>query len=521
VIENQSNAGAPVPGGGRSGVSLPVFVLVVVAAVFLRFWNLGSAGISHWDAGTYTAGPLGVGPYGQGEIVLFQTPPLVPRMFAALFAFWAPVDTLAMGAIALFGVATVVALFFAGRRWVGDAPALAGAAALAGMQFHLLFSRQALTDVPFAFFLLLAAWAFTAAVERASILLSLLCGLAAGAAILTKYHGFLALVVPVSWLLLLRGRRSHDEEPLAGGAGSRCWRAWLVACAVAAVPAAWLAWEIERKLGFAAFLRNHSAWLSEPGLYLIPQAIRLVARSLWEWVSPFALAPALLGFIVMGRRRARGDLLVLAWTGLFLAVIPCYRFYPRLLVPLLLPLALAAGVGLDALARRIAPGWRRGRTALLALAALAPGAWSSRATLALEDRGYELAARFLAQAPRDPRPDVLVTQHAILFYLLDVEHPFLCYDQPEAIDALENGRFRYLVGDLRLLHAPEFREYIETHRVELKLVAEIGNPMPESTIVNCAGFEGLDALRSSTTSPEERATLETIRVWRLVRPDGR
>src|SRR6185295_3811578 len=67
-------------------------VVVVAAAILLRFWNLPSAGISHWDAGTYTAGPLGVGPYARGESVLFQTPPLVPGTFRALFAIFGTSD---------------------------------------------------------------------------------------------------------------------------------------------------------------------------------------------------------------------------------------------------------------------------------------------------------------------------------------------------------------------------------------------------------------------------------------------
>jgi hypothetical protein len=190
-------------------------------------------------------------------------------------------------------------------------------------------------------------------------------------------------------------------------------------------------------------------------------------------------------------------------------------------VPVLVPIAFAAGVGLDAVARRLAPRWTWGRTAAISLFLLVPGAWASRDTLGLEDRGYDVAARFLTQGPKDPDPDVLVAQHSILFYLRDSSHPFLCYDQPGAMEALESGRFRFLVADLRLIHAPEFLEFLAKNRGKLKLVAEIGNPLPPSTIVNSAGFEGLDALRSESTPPEERKTLDRIRVWRQLRKNAR
>jgi hypothetical protein len=161
---------------------------------------------------------------------------------------------------------------------------------------------------------------------------------------------------------------------------------------------------------------------------------------------------------------------------------------------------------------------------VISLLLLAPGAWASRGVLSLEDRGYELTARLLIDGPSDPRPDVLVTQHAILFYLLEHPHPFVCYEEPGAVEILESGGFRYIVGDLRLLHAPRFREYIAANRGDLKAVAVIANPLPTSTVVNCAGFEGLDLLRStgaagSPASPaEERTVLETIRIWRHARP---
>lgn len=497
------------------GAPLWVFLLVLASAVVLRFWNLGSAGISHWDAGTYTAGPLGVGPYGEGDVVLFQTPPLVPGLFALVFGVWGPADTLAMGVVAMLGIATVATVFFAGRRWVGDPAALAAAAALAGMQYHLLFSRQALTDVPFGFFLLITAWAFTSAVRERSWFLAIAAGVAAGAAILTKYHGVLALAIAGAWLLARRSRiareRTGDEVP------RRAWGLWLLAVAIATVPAIWLIAHIDRTIGLTEFRASRREWLSDPGLYLIPMTARLVLRSLWEWVSPFVLVPAIVGFVVMLRRRSPGDLMICIFAGILLAALPFYRFYPRLLVPSLVPLAFAAGVGLDAAARRLAPRWTWGRTAAISLLVLVPSAWGSRHTLALEDRGYDWTARFLRQAPKDPDPDVLVLQHSVLFYLYGSSHPFICYDQPGALEALESGRFRYLVTDLRLIHAPEFREFLEANREKLKLVAEIGNPLPPSTVVNSAGFEGLDALGSEATPEEERKTLDRIRVWRQLR----
>ena len=480
--------------------------VVVAAGILLRFWRLPAAGISHWDAGTYTAGVLGVGPYSRGESVLFQTPPLVPALFRGLFAVAGPSDTLAMSVVAAIGAVTVWLLWKAGRSWVGEVSALLGAAALASMELHLLFSRQALTDVPFAFFVLLAVFAFTVAVERRSFALAIAAGAATGGALLTKYHGLLALVIAAVWLAARILFRTPPAEK------KRALHLWLTAVGVALVPLVWLLLHVRSELGLDAFLESRKTWMQAPGLYLGPLAARFLARSFLEWVSPFVLAPALVGFGVLLVRRRAGDLAVLAWTAVFLAALPFYRLYPRLLVPLCLPLALAAGVGLDSISKAILPRWNTGRTAALLLVALVPGAWSARASLSVGDRGYERAAKFLLEGPADPRPDVLVAQHAILFYLREDPHPYVCHEEEGAIETLESGRFRFLVADLRLQHAPRFRSYLESH--DLELVADVPNPLPSSTIVNSAGFEGLDAERSGALSPEERATLESIRVWR-------
>jgi hypothetical protein len=318
-----------------SAAPLASFVLVVVVAVVLRFWNLGSAGIASDAAGRCALAALAT----SSE----EARPLMSWVFRGLFAIWAPLDTLAIGAVAFIGVATVAVIFLAGRRWVGDSAALIGSAALAAMPFHVALSRTAESAVPFGFALLVAAWATSAAIGRRS---ALLAGVAA----------------------------------------------------LAVIAAAWLARDVLLELASA-----------------------------WAWIPRFALPS----------------------------------------------LALAAGFGFDALARRIAPRFVAGRAAVLSLLVLAAGTAAAWPLLAVEDRGYEIAGRFLAQGPPDARPDVLATQRALHFYLAasDDAHAFLDVDDPRAQAALASGEFRYCVGDLRFL-----RTRLDADRSAWTTVAVIGNP---------------------------------------------
>src|SRR5262249_28372044 len=112
-------------------------------------------------------------------------------------------------------------------------------------------------------------------------------------------------------------------------------------------------------------------------------------RCLGRWTSPLLLGSAAIGGAAALRRGAGVERLSLAWAAISLLASVALRPDPGSAVPFLPPLALLAGVGLDALSKLAAPGWRRARPAVLAILVLAPGFLSSSSTVDLEDRGYE------------------------------------------------------------------------------------------------------------------------------------
>ncbi len=498
---------------------------IVAAGATLRFWGLGDLGISQWDAGTYVAGPLGIGPYGKAEILLFYAPPLVPWLHELLFALnGSPSDTLALGLHALIGTLTVLATGVLGCRLLGRPAGWVGAAALAGMEYHVVYSRQPLTEASYTLLFVLAIGAGFAGWRDGRMRAWIQCGLWTGAACLVKYHGFFPLVVLAAFALLVRRSPS-------GGASAK--RGLLLAGLVTALPVAALLVLVANEVGLAAFRENRAQWLPEPGLYLIPQTARYLFACLTAWVSPVVLVAAVVGVFVLAARRRPGGVIVLLWLALFVGTLPLYKNYPRLPVPMLPALALAAGAGLVALVGRLRAkaGETAAATAVLAAFVLAADVGSLRDTLSVSDRGYADLAQWLGAVreppgqalgtggevtvgPASPHPDILVTQHAVLPYLLDAPHPFVCYDEPEALQALQRGEFRHLVFDLRSLFAPDFTAWRDAHRDELERVATLDNPLPEAFLVNAAGFEALDDLRDPDTSAARREELTTIRVWR-------
>lgn len=505
--------------------------LIVAAGAVLRFWGLGDVGISQWDAGSYLAGPLGLGPYGTYEFLLFYAPPLVPWMHEMLFMLNGGVsDTPAIALHALIGSLTVLATGLVGRRLVGRAAGWVGAAALAGMEYHVIYSRQPLTEAAYTLLFVLAVGAGFVGWRDGHRRDWVICGLWTGTACLVKYHGFFPLIV-IAGLVLLgwwqpfrAEERDHEEPAPASPLGANSLRGLLLAGLVAAVPATALLVSIANEVGLSAFSVNREQWLPEPGLYLIPQTARYLLACLTAWVSPIVLLAALGGVIALQLRRTPGGVVVLWWLVLFAGTLPLYKNYPRLPVPMLPALALAAGVGLVALASRLRPGIESSARAVAVLAAfvLAADAVGLHETLSVSDRGYAELAQWLREAETTDglagdAPDILVVQHAVLPYLAEDAHPFFCYDDPGAAWALESGDFRHLVFDLRSIHAPEFTAWRDAHADEITLVHRIGNPLPEPFLVNAAGFEALHELQAPDTPEPRLRELTEIRVWRRER----
>ncbi len=489
-----------------------LLAVVLIVAAGLRFWSLEDVGISHWDAGSYTAGPLEVGPYGKAPILLYYAPPVVPALHELAFAIAGVDDTAAVFVHALLGTLTVLALFLFGRTLVGDVPALLGAAALASMEYHVIFSRQPVTDVAYTFFFLVSTWllwrslGFDDGNSKTSRGLAVIAGLVVGLTFATKYHGFFPLVL--AGILLVAASIGLVRGSSRKGLRDR-WVTLVIAALASAVPAAALFWHIETETGLEAFRDNRTKWLPEAALYILPKTGLYIWNATTTWVSSLVLVAGVIGAVRMCLRRSAGDLLVVGWLGLFLATLPLYHNYPRLLLPLLPPLALAAGVGLDTLVRGRLP------VAVVTVIVLVVGSLNTLDTLEVSDLGYAHLAEQLASAPlEDDTVDVLVTQHAALFYLRDAKQPFLNYDEDGALEALEQGRFRHLVFDLRVFHAPEFAAFLAEHRDELELVATIPNPLPDAFVVNLLGFERWQAWRNGELSPEDAAAIETFRVYR-------
>jgi 4-amino-4-deoxy-L-arabinose transferase-like glycosyltransferase len=366
------------PDNSRDSVGRTEWLLVAVITIVggvLRFYGLGDEGLSHYDEGVYVLWAMGLD-FPAKELF---APPLFPLVLRAVFALFGPSDLLAQAVSALVGTATLPLVWRVGRRWFGQLAGLCVLSLAASSGLHVAFSRTALTDVSFTFWFVLAVWLASELVRRSSEPTgaaksvwapAVALGLAAGAAMNTKYNGLLTLAVSSVPFLL---------EAACGRVNRRLASGLLVAALVAA--AMYVPWvvHVSRTVdgGYAGLLRHHrgystslSTWpqnlstLMLGHAYLSTRAFQGVAAAtltVGGWVlayrqglaaeyralaalGGFALGYALtgpaawlVGLVFVGielRNRRTCGVLLFVWLGVFLILTPMYRPYARLLLPL-------------------------------------------------------------------------------------------------------------------------------------------------------------------------------------------
>jgi dolichyl-phosphate-mannose-protein mannosyltransferase len=186
---------------------LVLLIIIVMCGLVLRAWNLSNVGLNHFDEGVYMFSALGLSDSNQ-PLRLYPgqykfSPLLYPGLVGLGFDLLGkPIDTVAFGINVIIGTLTIVLIWLIGRSWFDPPAGIAAAALLALNEYHIALSRTALTDVAFAFFFFLSIYIINRTFDHRHIITAILAGLAIGLAWNTKYHGFFAILISISALVL-------------------------------------------------------------------------------------------------------------------------------------------------------------------------------------------------------------------------------------------------------------------------------------------------------------------------------
>jgi hypothetical protein len=294
-------------------------------------------------------------------------------------------DSAAIAINIVFGAATVLLAGWVGQRWFGRSCGIAAAAFVALSDFNIAFSRMALTDTLFAFLLLLSLALIAVALEKDTMRLVLLAGLAGGAAWNVKYDGYLPAAIALAVIVLHAVTKREGREKLKrslllwgcmAGVSFLLFLPWVIYTqrnlggyfGVEAFHQQFYTFDwfenLKQQLAYQIYFEGLLSRLSPALAFLAVLAADPVrARERWQFVC-LALAGLLIfglvaggagscvllaaiGFIPAWRRGDTfGKLLTCGIAALFV-LIPCYTPFARLALPWIVLVQIAAGVGMQ------------------------------------------------------------------------------------------------------------------------------------------------------------------------------
>ncbi len=186
----------------KLSLSLPESVALLsflVVGGMLRMLLLDLEAVEHFDEGIY-ASPLWYdGQFGEPYPARYLfAPPLLSGMMEGInlipglgrFAPFLP--------SVLLGTATILGLWWIARSWFGKPAGAFIAAVVAMNDFHILYSRMALTDVACLFWIVIATGLGVRAVSHQCLKSAIAAGFVCGLAWWTKYTGWLPLAIVCS-----------------------------------------------------------------------------------------------------------------------------------------------------------------------------------------------------------------------------------------------------------------------------------------------------------------------------------
>jgi dolichyl-phosphate-mannose-protein mannosyltransferase len=295
-----------------------VVVLIVACGFMLRAASPATMAIEHFDEGVYASNLW----FSEAEEYRYPArhlyaPPLLPFLLESTVMLLGPSAWGTMLVGIFCGGCTVAVVWWVARRWFGVESGIAAATLAAFSDFHILYSRTALTDVPLCLWMLPAVYFIWEAFRTLRLRWILAAGIATGLGWWTKYNGWLPLAVGlaglISWVLV------HKHLLPQGFSFRKLIAVWLGIAVTAVIVWSPVWMGLQSRGGYQAVRENHSryivglegwfdsliqqwgnhrlleGWLTSAGVglaLLLSGVAFLGNRKVFTWNSPSRLGPS-------------------------------------------------------------------------------------------------------------------------------------------------------------------------------------------------------------------------------------
>lgn len=275
-----------------SRYELWVVVAITLLGAAVRFAFPSAMAIEHFDEGVYASNLLF---YDQGNEYPdrhLYAPSLVPALIEWSVILFGDKGIAPMLPSLLFGTLTIPLIWWVGRQWFGPLSGIAAATLLSLSDFHIAFSRSALTDVPLCFWLLLAVYLFERSFRDLSWPTAIAAGITTGLAWWTKYNGWLSMAISLSGLIAWSLFAQRDERHFL-----RRLSLWAIAAATAI--AVWSPYLLTLPHGYAEVARNHGQYVGGFDGWWVRAFRQLQSLAFWNgptaWLSLGLMILSLVG----------------------------------------------------------------------------------------------------------------------------------------------------------------------------------------------------------------------------------
>jgi 4-amino-4-deoxy-L-arabinose transferase-like glycosyltransferase len=225
-------ADAPRVSGPPSRREWSIVVVIVVVSFLLRAALPGRMAVEHFDEGVYASNLYSGNQdpsYAYPDRHLYA-PPLFPALLEWAIILSGGRAQAALWVNVLAGSLTILVMWWGSRQWFGPAAGVISATLAATSDYHIAFSRMALTDVPLGLWMAGGVFAGWRAVLTGRPIWIICAAVLSALAWWTKYNGWLTLAVAgsgtVAWLLFDRRRTVSAGQALGR---------WIVVAAAAAL----------------------------------------------------------------------------------------------------------------------------------------------------------------------------------------------------------------------------------------------------------------------------------------------
>jgi hypothetical protein len=339
---------------------------ILAVALFVRLWRIDAVGFNS-DEAVYAgqAAALAGNPVYTPLFPVFRAHPMLVQIVLSPLFRSGEVDTAGRLVVALFGVATVLAVHVLGARLYGAPVGLLAAALVAVMPYHVVVTRQVLLDGPMVLFATLALYCVARYVESQDPLWMLAAGGMLGVTMLAKESSIVLAGGAYAFFALAPAVR----RPL---------RAGLVA--VPAIVLVFATHPVSQALaGRGEAGRSYLVWqlLRRPN-----HAMDFYLRTVPVATGLLVLAAAVAGLWWSRRYRSWRETLLLSWVA---GPVVAFQLWPvkgfQYLLPIVAPVAVLAARGLLHAAPPtrmvVRPAWWRPAIIAVVLASLAWPTWAA------------------------------------------------------------------------------------------------------------------------------------------------